>query len=101
MREWRHVRREAQGKDFKVNVGLVFGVVVEKNHELPESDPARKYTGCAVFQGNNVRDEDGNWAIFKELGSSLATMEAARCADSYGMSPGNDVELCDAEQAYT
>ncbi len=28
-------------------------------------------------------------------------MEAARCADAYGMCPGNDVEQCDAEQAYT
>jgi hypothetical protein len=87
VREWRHVRREAQGRDEKANVGLVFGIVVEKNHELPESDPARKYKGRAVLQGNNVRDEDGNWAIFQELGSSPATMEAARCADAYGMCP--------------
>jgi hypothetical protein len=101
VREWRHVRREAQGRNEKANVGLVFGIVVEKNHELPESDPARKYKGRAVFQGNNVRDEDGNWAIFQELGSSPATMEAARCADAYGMCPGHDVEQCDAEQAYT
>ena len=28
-------------------------------------------------------------------------MEAARSADAYGMSPGNDFEQCDAEQAYT
>ena len=98
---WRHVRNDARLRDEKANVGLVFGIVVEKNHELPEADPARKYKGRAVFQGNNVRDEDGNWAIFQELGSSPATMEAARCADAYGMSPGHDVEQCDAEQAYT
>ena len=101
VREWRHVRNEAKDQNVKANVGLVFGIVVQKNHELPESDPARKYKGRAVFQGNNVRDEAGNWAIFQELGSSPATMEAARCADAYGMSPGNDVEQCDAEQAYT
>ena len=89
----------ARPKGEKANVGLIFGIVVEKNHELPETDPARKYKGRAVFQGNNVRDEDGNWAIFQELGSSPATMEAARCADAYGMCPGNEVEQFDAEQA--
>ncbi len=101
VREWRHVRSDATRAGEKANVGLVCGIVVEKNHELPESDPARKYKGRAVFQGNNVRDEDGNWAIFQELGSSPATMEAARCADSYGMCPDNEVEQFDPEQAYT
>ncbi len=88
VKEWRYVRHAARMRDEKANVGLVFGIVVEKNHELPEADPARKYKGRAVFQGNNVRDEDGNWAIFQELGSSPATMEAARCADAYWYVPG-------------
>ena len=48
-----------------------------------------------------VRDQDGNWAIFQELGSNLATMEGARAADAYGLMPGHDVEQSDAEQAYT
>ena len=55
------------------------------------------YKGRAVFQGNNVRD----WAIFQELGSCPATMEAARCVDAYGLLPGHAVEQSDAEQAYT
>jgi hypothetical protein len=75
--------------------------MVEKNDELPETDPARKDKGRAVFQGNIVRDKDGNWAIFQELVSSPSTMEAARCADAYGMCPGNEVEQIDGEQAYT
>ena len=79
----------------------MFGIVVEKNHELDISDKRRKYKGRAVFQGNNVRDEYGNWAIFAELGSSPATMEAARSADAYGLCPGHAVEQSDAEQAYT
>ena len=85
----------------KAHVGLIFGIVVEKNHELPEHDPNRKYKGRAVFQGNNVWDEEGNWATFQELGSCPATMEAARCADAYGLMPGHSVQQADAEQAYT
>ena len=79
----------------------MFGIVVEKNHELPEDDPKRKYKGRAVFQGNHVKDEAGNWAIFADLGSSPATMEAAKAADAYGLLPGHAVEQSDAEQAYT
>ena len=64
VRPWAEVRKEARKAGRKVNVGLVFGIVVEKNHELKPDDKRRKYKGRAVFQGNNVRDEWGNWAIF-------------------------------------
>ena len=74
----------------KANVGLVFGIVVEKNQELPEHGPKRKYKGRA-----------GRWAAFQELCSGPATMEAARCADAYGLMLGHDVQQADAEQAYT
>ena len=79
--EWSKVRARARRAGKKANVGLVFGIVVEKNAELSSNDPRRKYKGGAVFQGNNVKDEYGHWAIFAELGSSPATMDAARCAD--------------------
>ena len=99
--EWGKVRARARRNGEKVNVGLVFGIVVEKNFELDVNDKRRKYKGRAVFQGNNVKDEDGNWAIFQELGSSPATMEAARCADAYGLFPGHATQQSDAVQAYT
>ena len=99
VQEWSSVRRDAQKQNTKANVGLIFGIVVEKNRELPEHDPNRKYKGRAVFQGNNVWDEEGNWAVFQELGSCPATMEAARCADAYGLMPEHDVQQADAEQA--
>ena len=53
-----------------------------------------------MFQGNNVWDEEENWAVFQELGSCPATIEAARCADAYGLMPRHDVQQS-AEQAYT
>ena len=69
VREWAALRRDALARNSKANVGLVCGIVVEKNQELPEHDPNRKYKGRVVFQGNNVWDEEGNWAAFQELGS--------------------------------
>ena len=56
VQEWSSVRRSAHKTNTKANVGLIFGIVVEKNHELPEHDPNRKYKGRAVCQGNNVWD---------------------------------------------
>ena len=51
---WADVRRQARKEGRNVNVGLVFGIVVEKNHELNPSDKRRKYKGRTVFQGNHV-----------------------------------------------
>ena len=42
----------------------IFDICVEKNHELPEDDPNRKYKGPVVFEGCFVRDEIGHWALF-------------------------------------
>ena len=96
VREWQDVRREAKRDGVKNHIGSVFGIIVEKNAELPVDDPKRKYKGRAVFAGDNVRDEVGQWAIFQDLGSCPATMEAARTADAYGCLPGHAVQQCDA-----
>ena len=34
----------------KIHVGRIFDICVEKNHELPEDDPNRKYMGRVVFE---------------------------------------------------
>ena len=53
------------------------------------TDPLRKFKGRTVFQGNNVKDENNDTALFSELGSSPATMEAGKTLDAYGHMPGN------------
>jgi len=40
-----------------------------------------------VFQGNNVRDENSDHALFNELGSSPASMEVAKLLDAFGSHP--------------
>jgi hypothetical protein len=54
-----------------------------------------------VFDGSDVRDQDKNIALFQELSSSPATMEAGKAADAYGMLPGHTIQQADAVQAYT
>ena len=80
-----------------IHFGYVFCFCVEKNAELqPEH---RKHEGRAVFQGNKVVDQNWDVAMFQDLGSSPANMDASRAAaDCYGRFPGRDIEIADAEQ---
>ena len=95
------IKKKARIENRKGHIGRVFDIIVEKNSELPVGDKRRKFKGRAVFEGNFVKDEQGDWAIFQDLGSCPATMEAARAGDAYGCMPGHTVEQSDAEQAYT
>ena len=101
VREWRDVAREAKANKTKAHVGAIFDICVEKGSELPEGDKGRKFKGRVVFQGNRVKDENWDVAMFSDLSSSPASMEAGKAADAVGLFPGNTVEQCDAEQAYT
>eukprot|EP00974_Lingulodinium_polyedra_P110417 10678474-Lingulodinium_polyedra.AAC.1 len=60
----------------------------------------RKYKYRVVFQGNRVVDQNYDAAIFQDLGSAPATIEASRAADAYGAAPGHETEVADVEQAY-
>ena len=74
------------GKD--VNYGYLFRLVVEKGSELPKGHANRKYKYRVVFQGSRVVSQDWEVATFEDLGSSPATLEAARAGDADGAAPG-------------
>lgn len=74
---------------------------MEKNSGLPAGDPDRKFKGRVVFEGCHVKDESNNWAIFSEIASCPATMEAGKACDAYGLFVGSDVQCADSEAAYT
>ena len=100
VKEWHEVVAEARRSKTEVHMGYLFGLCDEKNAELKEGDPNRKYKYRVVFQGNRVVNQNWEAAVFQDLGSSPATMEASRAADAYGFAPGNFAEIADAEQAY-
>ncbi len=54
VREWTAVQNEARKANKRVHVGMIFGICVEKNAELPAGDPNRKYKCRFVFQGNQL-----------------------------------------------
>lgn len=69
--------------------------------ELYEDDPGRKFKGRYVLEGNRVKYEHDETALFDELGSSPASMEASKAVDAFGLLPGHCIEQADAQQAYT
>ena len=101
VQEWHDVAAKARKEGEKIHVGRIFDICVEKNHELPEDDPNRKYKGRVVFEGCFVRDEIGHWAPFSENTSCPATMAAGKMGDAHGLLPGNLLEVSDGESAYT
>ena len=54
-----------------------------------------------MFQGNNVKDQDNNVAVFNDLASSASLTAAGKFVDVVGALEGNAQEQSDAEQAYT
>ena len=76
VKNWKDVARQARIDKRIIHMGRVFGIMVEKNHELDKDDKNRKFKYRVVFQGNNVCIQDYESAIFQDLGSSPASMEA-------------------------
>ena len=101
VREFQDVTAEAKRSNKKAHFGCIFEICSQKGSELPPGHPDQKWKGRSVFQGNRVQDEHNDHAIFAELGSSPASMEAAKVIDVFGSQPGYAKQQADARQAYT
>jgi hypothetical protein len=95
VREKSQVIAEAKRKNETIQLGRVHGICVEKNAELPDGHPNRKYTGRVVFRGNRVLNQDYETTSFADLGNSLASLESGRLADAYGALEGHASENAD------
>ena len=100
VREYDEVVAEAKKDKKEVHMARVHGICVEKNYQLPEGDPGRKFKGRGVLLGNQVKNQHWEAAFFQDLGNSPASFEASRWANFYGCLPGHAVKLADAIQAY-
>lgn len=100
-KECRQIVADAQKFGEKIHIGRIFEICSIKGDELPEGHPQRKYKGRTCFQGINVFDGNSDYAIFAEVSSSPASMEAAKILDAYGSQAGFAKEQADARQACT
>ena len=86
------MRAEARLKNLTVHFARMFELCHEKGSELADGDPENKMKGRAVLLGDNVRDQDFNWAELCELGSSPPSLEAANARGAYTQSLLKGVE---------
>ena len=100
VREYDDVVAEAKKNKKEVHMARVHGICVEKNYQLSEDNPGRKFKGRGVLLGNQVKNQHWKAAFFQDLGNSPASFEASRWADFYGCLPGHAVKLADAIQSY-
>ena len=79
--EWSEVAAEARKLGKECHMGIVFGIMVEKNSQLQNIDgkphPDKKYKYRVVFQGNRVINQDWESAIFMDGSSKPVAMETA------------------------
>ena len=101
VKEFEDVARQANASEEQAHFGRIFEICSEKGSELPEGSPNRKFKGRSVFQGNQVVDQNADHALFAELGSAPASMEAGKLIDAFGSQPGYSKQQADARQAYT
>ena len=100
VKSWKDVASDARKAGKEVHLGRLFGFCVEKGSELADGDPGKKMKYRVVSQGNNVVNQNWQIAMFQDLGSCPASMEAAKWADCYGCFRGHWIEQADCEQAY-
>ena len=98
--DWAGCARQARAQNKMIHRGRVFGIMVLKGVELPEVGKRRTYKYRVVFQGNTGVDQGWPAAIFQDLGSPLASMEAAKLTDYYACIGANDLQPADAVQYY-
>ena len=80
-REWDDVRAEARrGGVYSTSRISFLGICVEKSFELAEH--LRKYKGRVVFQGNQVYDQNYNYAIFRIWAALLQRFRRLRLSIS-------------------
>ena len=83
-RSKRDIKRAADAAGKTVHFGSLCELVYEKGSELPEGHLDRKMKGRVVVLGDRVKDHNGAAAVFEELASSPAGMEANKFCDAYG-----------------
>ena len=66
--EWDDLARVGREECRDIHIARIIGIMVIKNSELPPGDLRRKYKYRLVFQGNNVKDQNWQNAVFKDLG---------------------------------
>ena len=89
---------DVRKRNHPIHVGKLMSICSEKFAELSEDQRVLK--GRVVYRGDDTRDEYGAAAVFQDLQSNPASIQAANCTIAYGRLLGNKITSADAVKAY-
>ena len=72
------VRRESKRTGEPIHIVRMHELLPEKNSELPKGRPGLKLKGRRVLLGSMVKDGKSEAAVYAEVASASAALEAAR-----------------------
>ena len=98
--EWDTIAAKARVEEKEIHFGYLFGFMAEKGSEFEAGDLRRYFKYRVVFQGNMVKNQNRDIALFQVMASTPATLEASKYADAYACFPGHSLSGRDVEQAY-
>ena len=81
VQSWRDAAQDARRHGRTEHMVRAFGVVVQKNYELPQDGERRKMKYRIVLQGNNVHTANWETACFEDAASSPYSMEVGKAVD--------------------
>ena len=93
--------REPKAAGQQIHLGRLFDICVLKGFEFPEAHDNRQWKGRVVFGGNNVQDEFGLAAQFRDAGSGASFASASKLLVAVARFRGNICQQSDAPAAYT
>jgi len=88
----------ARSSKEKIHYGDLLTLCSIKHWEC--SADLHKYKGRICFRGDQVKDEEGAFAIFQEMSSSPAAIQGVNATIAYGCFPGHTITVSDALRAY-
>ena len=93
-------REKADRLGYVVHFARLFQIIGVKNSESSDKS-SWKWKGRVIIQGNNIRTQNHDAAVFEDLSSSGSLMSASKLLDIIGHFPGFAQEQADAVSAYT
>ena len=96
----RDIKREADRYGYVVHFARLFQIIGVKNSESSDKS-CWKWKGRVIIQGNNIKTQNHDAAVFDDLSSSGSLMSASKLLDIIGHFPGFGQAQADAVSAYT
>ena len=87
VKSWSWVSHKSKTTGVKVHVAKILEICVVKGAELEDDDPRKIFKGRAVLDGSWVKDENYDVALFNEMASSPASMQAGEAVDAFRLQP--------------